>query len=555
MHLVDQENRKGADVARQRQTPPREAESASAQPLASPRVGTSTVTTPPVEVRVLHKMGFGPRSGDIAHVKQIGVAAYVQEQLHPENIVETSDFNTRFSAQQFQMLDKDVRTLWTRWQGDCPYTDGNQCNDYFDQPYREVVVATWLRAIYSKKQLLEVLVDHWHNHFNVRGEDSYAFYTWPDYERRIRKNVFGNFRTFLEDIATSPAMLYYLDNRTSTSAGPNENYARELFELHTLGVDAYTPGIKAPAPGQTFAGYRDWDVYEAARCLTGWTLDDDGQASTGQFTYRSDWHDRFQKYLLNQFIDPELGDMADGHILLDRVAAHPATARNVSKRLARRLVSDEPSDSLIQAGADAFTANQSKPDQLRFVYQALLTHPDFTNVWGEKFKRPFEMAVSAIRATNADWHWSNDFGWWSWSWFSSMGQGLFAWTPPNGYPDTRRVWLSSTRMTRRWTFLNYLCLDYFGDDQPSTTLVAPYANTPQNLLTPRQLVDYWVQRVLGYPLSSSEIGPLYDFVARGRNLDTALPDFRNDPNNNEHYPERIAGLVALILSLPAAQLR
>jgi uncharacterized protein (DUF1800 family) len=499
-------------------------------------------------------MGFGPRPGDVDYVRQRGVAAYIEEQLNPETL-DDSAFDAQFAAQGFQVLDAPVATLWARWNYECPPSPP-ECNFDYQLAYREVQIATWLRAIYSRKQLLEVLVDHWHNHFNVRGRDSYAFYTWPDYHRRIRNNVFGNFRVFLEDIATSTAMLYYLDNRSSTSAGPNENYARELFELHTMGAEAYIPGISPPLPGQTFNGYRDWDVYEAARCFTGWTINDDYQSGTGEFLYRDDWHDRFQKYLLNGFISPEQAPMKDGQDVLDRVAVHPATARHVAKRLARRLVSDNPTESLVQAGADAFLANTGKPDQLRYVYRALLQHPDFTTVWGEKVKRPFELTVWAIRATNADWHWSDDFRWdVSWRGYSPLGQALFDWSPPNGYPDTRRVWLSSTRLARRWTFLNDLCLDYLGDDDQTTTRVAAYDNTPQNLVTPRQIVDYWADRGLGFRLSDTELAPLYDFMARGRNLDSPLPNFRNDPQNYEHYRERVAGLVALVLSTPAAQLR
>ena len=528
-HLVGRQSLQEAQLVRSSQM-------ASAKPVASFQTRAPIqVKTPPVEVVALNRMAFGPWPGDVGRVRQMGLPAYIEEQLNPQSITDT-DCDTRIANAGFLYLNATVKTLWEL--------------DDSDVPWDEVFWSTWTRAIYSKKQLQEVLVDHWHNHFNV-----YSFLAreterlWPDYHRRIRKNVFGNFRTFLEDIASSPTMLYYLDNYNSERGAPNENYARELFELHTMGVDAYVPGTPAPQPGTTATVYHDSDVYAAARAFAGWTIRNrpwDGDfGDTGEFFYFADFHSQTDlKCVLNTCLAFNQPAMKDAHDVLDLIAYHPATARNVSKRLARRLVADEPSESLIQAGVSAFLANKSKNDQLRHVYRALLTHPDFTSNWGQKVKRPHEAIVSAMRATKAELKFSNDF----YYNVRNLGQPLYEWNPPDGYSDKKRVWLSSLRMARRWSFFNYLCLEWLGDSDATTTRVNVMTQMGGALTTPRQIVNFWVDRLLGYRLSDDEMEPLYDFMARGRNLDIALPA-------DEREIERVASLVGLVLATPSTQVR
>lgn len=481
-------------------------------------------TKPPIEVIALNRLAFGPTPSELTRMRAMGLSAYIEEQLNPERI-DDSACEARLAALALPYLDADVPTLWA-----LSYSEG-------ERAFASVRTATWVRAIYSRRQLQEVLVDHWHNHFNIYGRAYPIFSVWPDYDRRIRRNIFGNFRAFLEDIATSTAMLYYLNNVTNSRAGPNENYARELFELHSLGVAAYKPGVQTRDP--TWSGYQDWDVYEAARCFTGWSVNNEkSTGNTGEFLYKSAWHDYYQKQVLNTQIMPNQRPLQDGRDVLDLVARHPATARFVATRLARRLVSDEPSESLITAAATAFADHRDAPDQLRKVTRVILTHPDFTSVWGEKFKRPFEMVAYALRATNASWTWTSTFNWN----MSLVGQRLFEWSPPTGYPDTRGAWLTSTYLLRRWNFLNSLC-----EGGVSGTTVNLVAETPAASVTARQIVRYWADRVLGYRLSESELAPFYDFMARGRNLDLALPTAERNG--------RINSLVALILSSPYAQWR
>lgn len=489
---------------------------------------------PPAVAIAVNKMAFGPRPGEIASIADAGLPAYIEQQLYPETI-DDSALDARLAALGITTLQNaDVPTLWAR----------KALKDSNEQwrAYMETLNITWMRAIFSNREFLEVLVDHWHNHFNVFAPTYPIYLIWTDHDRRIRKNVFGNFRLFLEEIAQSTAMLYYLDNSSNQVAGPNENYGRELFELHTMGAAAYTPGIEAPTPGQTYEGYRDFDVYEAARCFTGWTVRnrswDTAVGDTGEFYYRQDWHDRFSKYVLNNWIQAEQPPLKDGRDVLDRLASHPATALNVVTRLARRLVSDTPSESVIQAGVDAFLANRDKPDQLRHVYRAILTHGDFTTVWGEKIKRPFEMMVSVLRATNTQWTWTSSFDYYS----GQVGQALWEWPSPNGYPDVRQSWSSSIQLIQRFNFTNSICNDQIDGAKPDLA-----AQMPASVQSPRDIVNFWVARLLGYTLSEPELQPLYDYVASGRNLDIPL--------SSDVRARRVAGVAALILQSPAAQLR
>src|SRR5258708_6681680 len=209
------------------------------------------------------------------------------------------------------------------------------------RPAEEVRMASWVKAVYSKWQLREIMVEFWHNHFNINAfQEPRIACTFPIYDREvIRKNCFGNFRTFLEDVARSTAMQYYLDNFSSKASPANENYARELFELHTLGSDFYfnnlynrwreVPGASNGKP----IGYIDEDVYEAARSFTGWTIADgsgigkgDNLPNTGRFYYYDGWHDNYQKRVLGVEFDPNQPPLADGLKVLDLVAYHPATA-------------------------------------------------------------------------------------------------------------------------------------------------------------------------------------------------------------------------------------
>ncbi len=256
-----------------------------------------------------------------------------------------------------------------------------------------------LRAVYSEHQLQELLVDFWFNHFNVfidKGSDRFMV---TSYERdAIRPHVFGKFYDLLLATAKSPAMLFYLDNwqsvgpderparpnaKNAAKRGLNENYGRELLELHTLGVDG---------------GYTQKDVIEVARCFTGWTIA--GPRKGGDFEFNDKVHDHGKKVVLGEVI-PAGGGISDGMRVISILAHHPATAHFISLRLAQRFVADDPPPSLVNRMADTFMKTGG---DLREVMATMLYSGEFWSPgsYRAKVKTPFEMVVSAIRATGAD---------------------------------------------------------------------------------------------------------------------------------------------------------
>jgi uncharacterized protein (DUF1800 family) len=304
---------------------------------------------------------------------------------------------------------------------------------------RDLAEGKLLRAIYSNRQLEQVLADFWFNHFNIfldKGADRFLV---TEYEREvIRPRVLGKFRDLLEATAKSPAMLFYLDNWQSVGAdaraprrgrGLNENYGRELLELHTLGVDG---------------GYTQKDVTEVARCFTGWTIDQPQRG--GSFVFARRMHDAGEKTVLGVTI-PAGGGIEDGLKVLDIVARHPSTAKFVSRKLAQRFVADNPPDSLVERMAKTFTRTDG---DLRAVMKTMLDSKEF---WSEgafrsKMKSPLEMVASAVRAVNGD----VDFAFALVNQVAQLGQPLYRKQEPTGYSNSSQEWLNSAGLLARMNF-------------------------------------------------------------------------------------------------------
>jgi uncharacterized protein (DUF1800 family) len=335
-----------------------------------------------------------------------------------------------------------------------------------------------LRAVYSTHQLQELLVDFWYNHFNVflnKGGDRYMV---PAYEREaIRPYAFGKFYDLLLATAKSPAMLFYLDNWQSVSPaaaerqaqlhpkaakrGLNENYGRELLELHTLGVDG---------------GYTQRDVIEVARCFTGWTIA--GPRQGGGFEYNDKVHDKGQKVVLGHVI-PAGGGMNDGLKVLDILAHHPSTAHFISLKLARRFVADDPPPSLVARMAEAFKKSDG---DLRQVVHVMITSPEFWSqgAYNAKIKTPFEMVVSALRATNADvssaFVLSNEL--------QKLGEPLYRKIEPTGYSSANAEWVNSAGLLERMNF----ALTLVHDRVPGVKVKLPEWQTPDGPATLARLL-------------------------------------------------------------------
>jgi len=334
-----------------------------------------------------------------------------------------------------------------------------------------------LRAIYSDRQLQEVLTDFWFNHFNVDARKGRDRYLLTAYERdTIRPHVLGNFRELLEATAKSPAMLFYLDNWQSVdpngphqapmqqpgmvgrggrfqiqlprpqqrpqqgNRGLNENYGRELMELHTLGVDG---------------GYTQKDVTEVARAFTGWTIDNPRQdmrgmamaaGGTGGFRFDPRLHDNREKTVLGHRIKAG-GGIEDGEQVLDILAAHPSTARFIVTKLARRFVADEPPPALVDRVTATFTATHG---DLRQVMRGILTSPEFFSAaaYRAKVKTPLEFVVSSMRATGAEVANARPLV----QQMQQLGMPLYQCQPPTGYKDTADAWTNTGALVGRMNF-------------------------------------------------------------------------------------------------------
>lgn len=369
------------------------------------------------------------------------------------------------------------------------------------RPHAEVAAATLLRAVYSRWQLKEVLCDFWHNHFSVNADDQHVSIALPVYDREvIRRHCFGNFREMLEAVASSPAMLWYLNNRSSRTGAPNENYAREFFELHTLGRDAYLNAyynhwkdVPGAAEGRPI-GYIDQDVYEAARAFTGWTVADGSGLGAGQslprsgrFTYVESWHDNYQKRILATDIDPFQPAMSDGHKVIELAASHPATAHFLAKKLCIRLVADTPPESLVSSTARLWIKSQNKPNQIALTIRHIVHSKEFARSRNAKVKRPLELVASYVRATGIDFTPTAGLI----GEMRNAGQSLFAWPTPAGHPDNASQWLGPNSMRRRWTLIAGLTENWW-----STGILDPLSSVGDTVNS-EEFIKFWIQRLSG----------------------------------------------------------
>ncbi len=460
-------------------------------------------------LHTLNRLTFGPRPGDVEVVRKMGVKKWIDQQLHPERIVENPELAARLQPlESLQMKAAEIATNYpprvvvqAMSKGLMPLpqdADARQRvelqlqrlkarqnangqgegRDPLQQAMRQQVLATTdpverrklvadkapqqavaydlneaklYRAIYSNRQLEEQMADFWFNHFNVyidKGADRILTST---YERdAIRPHVFGKFRDLLEATAQSPAMLFYLDNWESVSSelgqrdinqkaklrakakqarGLNENYARELMELHTLGVDG---------------GYTQHDIIEVARCFTGWTINQPNRG--GEFVYNDRVHDKGEKTVLGVKI-PAGGGREDAERVLDILARHPSTAHFISTKLAKKFVADDPPPALIERMAKTF---HDTDGDIRAVMSTMLDSREFFSegAFQAKVKTPLELIVSAVRASDAQ----VDFAIPLATQIAQLGEPLYRKIEPTGYSSANSEWVNSAALLARMNF-------------------------------------------------------------------------------------------------------
>jgi uncharacterized protein (DUF1800 family) len=473
---------------------------------------------------VLNRLAFGPRPGDVARVQSMGIRQYIEQQLHPEQINDSAVDDRLSQLPSIRMKTNELMARYPEPQQVAqragiqkPKADDknaqanrNQLQTYMmqnglqrpQQLLQELQSQKIIRGVYSERQLQEVMTDFWFNHFNVywnKGQDKW-FTT--DYEMNaIRPNAMGKFKDLLMATAKSPAMLFYLDNHLSTvpnsapalqaaararlrnpaaplppniaaeeanqaknrkKDGINENYGRELMELHTLGVDG---------------GYTQKDVQEVARALTGWTIDRPRQDA--HFVFRLMMHDRGEKVVLGNKIRAG-GGIEDGEKVIDILAHHPSTARFISTKLVRYFVSDNPPDSLVDKVAATFMKTDGDiREMLRTIfYSDEFMSPD---AYGQKTKSAFEYVVSSIRAMNGDTNGSPRMA----QLLTKMGQPLYRFVAPTGFPDRADYWLTDGTLVERINFAVNLTANKLPDarvqlnDFPDSKTAALYLGSPE----------------------------------------------------------------------------
>ena len=469
---------------------------------APPRTASSTASSLDDTDRVrqaLARLTLGARPGDVTAVRQMGLDKWIDLQLHPERIsdktadevlshleithksalelfadhpqpneygltiakgIDTADIRRKaadgmMSAQDSASLDAKVRQGVDRASRILRFAPARTA------VVRELQPSILVRAVASDRQLLEVMTGFWENHFSVASEKVIGPFTLVEYDRTIRAHALGKFRDLLQAVATSPAMLYYLDNYQSTvdslhptrlewlveqrryanpplgdtslahtvkrrRTGVNENYARELMELHTLGVDG---------------GYTQKDVQEVARCLTGWTIEN--PQIDGSFVFQPQLHDAGEKTVLGVGIPGGRG-IEDGQQVLDILARHPATARFIAKKLVVRFVSDTAPAALVDRAAQTFLKTDG---DIREVVRTIVTSPEFNSraAYRAKIKTPFELIASIDRAMLS----TPDTTQRTVQIVATFGQPIFGRQTPDGWPDQAAAWMNAGALMNR----------------------------------------------------------------------------------------------------------
>jgi len=480
----------------------------AAQRKKEPRLPSASMTDDQKIAQVLSRLTFGARPGDFERVKQMGVAAFIDQQLGPDLLdntlllarlkrLPTLNMATPVIIEQYtppkpvaspspapakspdaiiatppksiaenslnQVPPLSANASMTAMSGEMQMSEKKDASGTLalqspkptpppknpQMVVTELQRAKLLRAVYSEQQLFEVMVDFWENHFSIFANKDDDRYLLTAFDREtIRPFAMGRFRDLLGATAHSPAMLFYLDNWRSSVPRPyparadkpagvdggfNENYARELLELHTLGVDG---------------GYTQKDVQEVARCLSGWTIQKPNEQ--GLFLYRPGLHDDGEKVVLGRKILPG-GGIADGERVLDILATHPSTARFIATKLARRFISDDPPPSVIERAAAVFLKTDGS---IRETLRAIVTSPEFfsTTAYRAKVRTPLEYVAAAMRALNAETDGDRPVL----DAIARMGQPLFGRITPDGYPDRADIWLSSGTMVARFNFASAL---------------------------------------------------------------------------------------------------
>jgi len=472
--------------------------------LQASKVHAQTEISP--TIHLLRRITWGVRSSDISPVELLGASDYIEYQLAYEAIPDPLVDDFIVQRRVFSMPIDELRLT---------------ADDRYEVVHQALLWSRLYRAIFSERQLYEMMVELWTDHLNIPAPDYLADKLTDDRDV-VRKHALGNFRDLILASAQSPAMLKYLDNAVSTKEQPNENYARELMELHTLGVDG---------------GYTEQDVAEVARAFTGWTLTDNYY--TASFTFSFDQHDTDEKTVLGVRLPAGRG-IEDGLQVIDILVNHPSTARFVAKKLCRKFITDFPPEGIIQSTAEAFTS--SKGD-IKATLRHLFGTPEFWASSGQKFRRPMDFLVAMIRALHPSIRIENPDPLFHYA-LEPMGHMPFYWFPPNGYPDVAGAWMNTNGLLYRWNsalLISSAGDGYFSGLTLNLDTLIPMVNTVG------ELVDATTDAFLHHSIASSERDKLLQFVSRaGDPNETVTANLRNS---------KLPSLVGLVFASPYFQWR
>jgi uncharacterized protein (DUF1800 family) len=485
---------------------------------------------PDLATLLLNRAAFGPRPGDVQAVRDMGEAMWIEQQL------------------DFAAIDDSA--ISTRIYEELPTTGATaklllSIVERQNQPVDELRAATMYRMIFSPRLLHEVMVEFWTDHFSIYHlqDYCYALKTVDDREV-IRPNALGDFKTLLTASAHSPAMLNYLNNDVSTRQMPNENYAREIMELHSLGVatDGYP--------------YTEEDVLEVARCFTGYTwYQREGATDRGDFYFDDEMHDNGAKTVLANFI-PASGGRSDALQVIDILTHHEATPKFLAFKLVRRFVTDDPVTETPELLGRVERAYIDSDGDIPAMLREILHSPEFAasfSSFGGRLSRPMDLVARTLRALdlqpaqvgNLSDGLANIVG--GRGALTAMGHVPFYWATPDGYPDVKQNWTSSATMLARWN-LGLAAMGAAGDGPRTRSLITNFDPVTQMppLTKAGEIVDYWIDRVLHRPMLDADRELLVDFLtAGGTEFDTLTTTQRR----------RLPETVALILDSPYFQWR
>ncbi len=456
-------------------------------------------------------------------IKSIGIENYLEEQLDYQSI-DNSELDEILDI-VYPLVNSSLNEILNYIE------EGNQMDeDRESDGAIQLISATMMRQLYSKHQLFEVMVEFWNNHFNVDIAKGLDLILKVFEDRHVmRSHALSSFGEILHADAKSAAMMYYLDNYTNTKSGPNENYARELLELHTLGVDK---------------GYTENDVKEVARCFTGWSI---GINESDYFEFYQENHDFGSKLVLGQEINNSDG-IRDGEQVLDYLAASSTTASFISQKLVRRFASDQPNENLVKKVAKSYLATDG---DIKEMLRTLFHSPEFLASVDDKYKRPIEFVTSVARTLDIETAQSTIEQKFNplyilFKEYQDSGQVPFLWSPPTGYPDIAGYWQTISAMLQRINLTNGIAL---GD-------IEVVSEEGQALYS--QLIDYDLSAIIQDAQTAEEIVTMLENTLLYRELivddKQLLIEFLESDGSNISE-QRIRAVIGIILSSTYFQLR